>query len=181
MEQLRCLNPQCGGYRVDDEAVRLKLQPTNIPAHPALAALVGWWLVAIFAWTVTGAIGNSLPPETGACKTDFWACSQKEIVTSFIGLAFMGIGLLAFCWGIVSAMRRAAQVSKVSKVVILHQYRCRLCGYRWEWRDDQPKPQPPATYTPSALIQRGAERLERMDQDAAAWIYMEQQRRNRDG
>jgi hypothetical protein len=56
--------------------------------------------------------------------------------------------------------------------VRLHFYNCYLCGFKWTWREDQPRPEANQPANPD-LIARGEQNL-RNAAAAAAW---EQQRR----
>jgi len=73
---------------------------------------------------------------------------------------------------------RPRKIVVVEVIGMKYFYYCVLCGYRWTWQTDQPKPQ---VIVRPDLVQLGAQKLEedRKAAAAAAW-QMEQQRRNKE-
>jgi len=154
MAQLRCYNPQCGGYKVDDVVTKVLVhkQTGELGSSAAiytclLLAGVAFFVGLISDNPVEGSAALFLPP-------------------------FMLLSALALLIGGAVYAARYRQVK-------LHSYTCQLCGYQWQWREDQASPLPPASYTPSDLVARGAALLEQQQRTAAAAAYEEQRRRAR--
>ncbi len=151
---IKCLNSQCGSFRVSDE--RYIVNPKTAkpyPGHP-------FWR----------GVGYSMLCWRAAACTSFWSDNQSAQPTaSIVGLLF-AIGILYFfIRGIVLVIRKA------SVGVPVHLYECSTCGYKWLWIEGTPLPSQPAQYHPDPKLFAEQEKRDRMAAMYAA--YMQQQRR----
>lgn len=146
--QLRCLNPACGGYKISDTATRINTRTGRKFVGPGAYGLA--W--AIIALIVVGLLAAIMAPGNSNDGIPMLIAAVIGYIFGYTYHPHVGIGH--------------------------HEYRRLICGYKWEWREDQPLPAQP-TYAPSGVLQQGAKRLEWEQQQAAAY-YHERQRRQRE-
>ena len=141
--------PNCGGFKTERRTFQINPRTgaqalgCNFAFILPVLLLVLW---IVFAWQVSGNPCDSqqcrIVDDPGA--TRFWV----------IGMA------VAFFGGIVVGILLNIKLN--AGLIPAVEAECRLCGYIWVERDDQPPPQ--ITIRPD-LIEKGAERLRKEEEE----------------
>lgn len=160
MSKRVCLNPtgNCGSYRIKDEVVKwVNSNPTPSDYAKRYAAFV---LLGVIAVVFFGSLIFS---------------SQHNFQGLFIFVVIMLISIIVII-GILGFVVKL--LGNSTNWVALHRYTCEICGYEWQWREDQPYPEGPMSYHPSSMLMHRAKQLEEEQLRAgAAAYYLEEQRR----
>lgn len=110
MAQVQC--PNCGGYKVSEERVRVEMEYTAISSDkPRGGGLLLYLVVGVVFIVVLGI--------------------NFEIPRMFIGFALIALVIAPF---VVIAMRTDSQPN--SSI-----YSCNICGFNWAVKDGEPEPE----------------------------------------
>lgn len=165
---LQCSN--CGGYMVYDTVSKsrlLNLAEVHAGRRNVLFAVI--CLVAALLSCFVGGTGAAVI-SSNITKADCYNfTTTSSCPTQYVALIYLFYILFAIL--VLAAIVFFVRYSRRGRSVRLHEYRCRLCGYAWEWREDQPKPNTGQVTPKSDLIRKGQERLRRDTEMAAADAY----------
>ena len=151
-DQTEC--PNCNGYMVSDEVIRLQDESAK-PKRPLTTT--NKVAVVVFLAIVPTAVALNYKANT--------------LITLAAGVCGLLIALLAI-W---------AYSRNYNSLVAEHHYFCNLCGFRWQWREDRPYPYTPGTrLAPNAdeLRRIGEAQLARNSQNAGYFIIQQRDHPN---
>ncbi|OQY95386.1 MAG: hypothetical protein B6D41_06205 [Chloroflexi bacterium UTCFX4] len=139
--QIQCRN--CGGFKVSEEKrTVIATEKRQVDASSSSKMKMLQIGIAVFLLTTFGAFlqGNAL-----------YAC-----IAGLFAILCVGAAWLLFRNG----------MKQDVPTIVRQEFYCNLCGYRWNWRNDEPYPH--ITVNP-ILIQQGEQRLEQKRREQEDW------------
>ena len=133
-----------------------------------LGTLISWFVGSLLYAANYGAIEQAHCVDLPTCPPQYQPVFATFAALYILGAVFIIVAIVFF-------IRFLLRGHKVR----LHEYNCSLCGYEWDWREDQQNPNTGAVTANPLLIQKGQEMIQRnAAAAAAAEAYRRQQQRD---